>query len=231
MADIFWWIIFPYITLAIMIFGTLYRYAFRQLSWTAPSTEMFEKKKLKVGSLLFHWGLVFAFIGHVMGIVIPRQVYDFIGIDGHMYHVMAIVTGSIAGLMVVIGLVVLLYRKLTVSRVRAHATFGSYFSVVMLLIVAGIGVYMTLIYNTTVVAYEYRDTIGPWFRSLFTFQPKYQLMASAPVIFQVHVVSAFLLFASIPFTNMIHFLSLPANYPARAPQQYRSRAQYRKSKV
>lgn len=228
MAEMFWWIVFPYITGTIMIVGLLYRFAFCQLSWAAPSTEMFEKKKLKIGSLLFHYGIIFAFLGHVMGIVIPRQIYDFFGITGHMYHLMAILTGGIAGLMVVVGLVVLLIRKFTVPRVRVHATFGSYFSVGMLLIVAGIGVYMTLVYNTTVVAYEYRTTIGPWFRSLFVFQPKYQLMIATPLVFQIHVVSAFLLFASIPFTNLVHFFSLPVNYPARAPQQYRSRAQYKK---
>lgn len=43
MTGIFWWVVFPYLTLAVMIFGLLYRFAFRQVSWTAPSTEIFEK--------------------------------------------------------------------------------------------------------------------------------------------------------------------------------------------
>lgn len=230
MAHILWWVIFPYITGTIMIVGLLYRYAFRQISWAAPSTEIFEKKKLKIGSLLFHWGIIFAFLGHVMGMVIPRGFYDFFGVTANMYHLGAIAAGGIAGLMVVVGAAILFIRKLTVPRVRAHATFAGYFSLAMMLIVAGMGAYMTLVYNTTVIAYEYRDTIGPWFRSLFSFHPQYDLMASAPIIFQIHVVAAFLLFASIPFTNLIHFFTLPVGYPARAPQQYRSRVQYRKSK-
>jgi len=64
MASIFLWVIFPYVMGTIMIFGLLYRYAFRQISWAAPSTEIFEKKWLSIGSPLFHWGIVFAFIGH-----------------------------------------------------------------------------------------------------------------------------------------------------------------------
>lgn len=230
MANIIWWVIFPYITGTVMIVGLLYRYAFRQISWTAPSTEMFEKKKLKIGSLLFHWGIIFAFIGHVMGMLIPRGLYDFFGITENMYHFGAIVAGGLAGLMVVVGAAILLIRKITEPRVRAHATFASYFSLAMLLIVAGLGVYMTLVYNTTVIAYEYRDTIGPWFRSLFLFHPQYNLMGGVPVSFQIHIVAAFLLFASIPFTNLIHFFTLPVHYPARAPQQYRSREQYKKTK-
>lgn len=230
MSDIFWWVIFPYITLVIMVVGVLYRFAFRQLTWAAPSTEFFEKKWLRIGSPLFHWGIVLAFIGHVMGMIIPKGFYESLGISDHLYHIGAIYGGGLAGLMVVSGLVILLIRKITIDPVRVHATFADFFTVISLLIIAGIGLYMTAIYNTTVEAYEYRETIGPWFRSLFTLQPKYYLMESVPLIFKIHVIAAFGLFASIPFTRLIHFYSLPANYINRAPQQYRSRAQFKKKK-
>lgn len=228
MTAIFWWIIFPYITGLIMIVGVLYRFAFRQLSWAAPSTEFFEKKWLRIGSPLFHWGIVFAFIGHLMGMVVPKGFYDYFGITDEMYHAGGIIGGGVAGLMVVSGLIILLIRRITVERVRIHSTFADFFMVISLLIVAGIGAYMTIIYNTTVVEYEYRSTIGPWFRSLFIFQPKYQLMTGVPLLFRIHVIVAFGLFASIPFTRLIHFYSLPVTYPMRAPQQYRSRSGYKK---
>lgn len=228
MEAIFWWVIFPYLCGAILIVGTLYRFVYDKVGWYAPSTEFFEKKWLRIGSLSFHWGILFAFIGHVMGILIPKSFYDAIGISEHEYHLFAIVGGAVAGLMVVFGLVVLLARKISIRSVRAHAGFADYFAILLLLIVAGIGTYMTLIYNTTVVAYEYRTTIGPWFRSLFIFQPKYELMTAVPVIFQVHVLLSFLLFASIPFTKLVHMFSFPARYAVRAPQQYRARDEYRR---
>ncbi|GGH75234.1 nitrate reductase subunit gamma [Compostibacillus humi] len=231
MADIFWWVIFPYITGTIMIFGLLYRYAFRQLTWAAPSTNFLEKKWLRIGSPLFHYGIIFAFIGHVMGMVIPMEFYQSLGISDHAYHIGAIWGGGLAGLMVVFGLVILLIRKITIDPVRIKATFADFFTVLALLFVAGTGTYMTIIYNTTVVAYEYRETIGPWFRSLFIFQPKYELMGGVPFIFKLHVVSAFALFASIPFTRLVHIFSFPIRYPARPPQQYRSRSNYRKQGV
>ncbi|HET7627169.1 MAG TPA: respiratory nitrate reductase subunit gamma [Bacillales bacterium] len=227
MTEIFFWVIFPYIAGTVMIFGLLYRFAFRQLTWAAPSTEIFEKKKLRLGSQLFHWGIIFAFIGHIMGIIIPHSVYDFFNVPDEWYHTMAILTGGAAGLMIVVGLFILLVRKFAVPRVRAHTSFADYYSIVLLLLVSGLGAYMTIVYNTTVVAYEYRTTIGPWFRSLFIFQPRYELMTAVPLLFQVHVVIAFLLFASIPFTKLVHFFALPIRYPARAPQQYRARDGYR----
>ncbi|MCR1835089.1 respiratory nitrate reductase subunit gamma [Oceanobacillus caeni] len=227
MAGIFWWVIFPYIALTIMILGLLYRFTFRQLTWAAPSTNFLEKKWLRIGSPLFHYGIIFAFIGHVMGMVIPMEFYQRIGISDHLYHIGAMWGGGIAGLMVVVGLVILLIRKITIDPVRIKATFADFFSVLALLFVAGTGTYMSIIYNTTVVAYEYRATIGPWFRSLFVFMPKYELMIGIPWILKIHVASAFAFFATIPFTRLVHIFSFPIRYPARSPQQYRSRDNYR----
>lgn len=231
MAEIFWWVIFPYLTGLIMIVGLLYRYAYRQLTWAAPSTQFFEKKWLRIGSPLFHYGILFAFIGHLMGMVIPLRFYHAIGISDHLYHMGAIYGGGLAGLMVTVGLIILLIRKMIIDPVRIHATFADFYTVIALIIVCGIGTYMAIIYNTTVGAYEYRDTIGVWFRSLFTFQPQYQLMEHVPFIFKLHVIASFGLIASIPFTRLIHFYSIPAKYPTRAPQQYRSRSGYRKKSL
>ncbi|RCW67020.1 respiratory nitrate reductase subunit gamma [Saliterribacillus persicus] len=231
MEGIFWWVIFPYLTLAIMIIGSIYRFASNQISWVAPSTEFFEKKWLKIGSPLFHYGILLAFIGHVMGMLIPIEFYQWIGVSDHMYHFGAIYGGGLAGLMVVAGAIILLIRKMTIDRLRIHATFADWFSVISLIIVAGIGVYMTIIYNTTVVEYEYRLTIGPWFRSLFIFQPQYKLMLDVPLIFKIHVITAFALFASIPFTRLVHLYSAPIHYPMRAPQQYRSRSAFKRKGI
>ncbi|HLR61694.1 MAG TPA: respiratory nitrate reductase subunit gamma [Lentibacillus sp.] len=231
MGAIFWWVIFPYITLAIMIFGSIYRFAYRQMTWVAPSTEFFEKKKwLRIGSPLFHYGLLFAFFGHLM-MLIPIEFYRAIGVTDHLYHQFAIYAGGLAGLMVVAGAVVLLIRKMVIDRVRVHATFADFFSVISLIIVAGLGVYMTLIYNTTVVAYEYRETIGPWIRSLFVFRPQYELMGGVPFVFQLHVITAFALFASIPFTRLVHLYSAPVHYLNRPYQQYRSRSAYKRKGI
>ncbi|GAA0611394.1 respiratory nitrate reductase subunit gamma [Virgibacillus siamensis] len=230
MTGIFWWVIFPYVTLAIMVFGLLYRFAFRQLTWAAPSTEFFEKKWLRLGSPLFHWGIIFAFIGHIMGIVIPMEFYHALGISDHLYHMGAVYGGGLAGIATVAGLVILLIRKIVIDPVRIHATFADFFTVIALLIVAGIGMGMTVFGNFTPEEFDYRSAIGPWFRSLFIFHPQYQLMTGIPLVFKLHTITAFGLFASIPFTRLVHFYSIPITYPTRAPQQYRSRAQYKKAK-
>lgn len=229
MEVVFWWTIFPYICGTILIIATFYRFVFRRKSWTAPSTEIFEKKGLGIASVLFHYGIIFAFVGHVMGVLIPLSVYNAIGVTDHIYHFFAIAGGGVAGLMVVIGLVLMLIRKFNSPRVRAHTTGTSYFTILWLILVAGLGAYMTIVYNTTVGAYEYRLSIGPWFRSLFTFHPRSDLMLGVPLLFKIHIIVAFILFAAIPFTALVHMFSFPLRYPSRAPQQYRSRNGYNKN--
>lgn len=223
MEGIFWWTIFPYLCITVLIVAGFYRFMFRGKSWVAPSTEIFEKRWLRIGSVVFHYGIIFAFMGHVMGVLIPMEVYHALGVSDSLYHFMAIAGGGLAGLMVVIGLVVMLTRKFLFPRVHAHTTGGGYFTLLWLILVAGLGTYMTLIYNTTVGEYEYRESIGPWFRSLFTLSPRSDLMLEVPILFKVHILLSFALFAAIPFTRLVHMFSLPVRYPMRAPQQYRSR--------
>ncbi|WP_010530756.1 respiratory nitrate reductase subunit gamma [Lentibacillus jeotgali] len=228
MSDIFWWVIFPYACLIIMILGLLYRFAFLQLTWAAPSTEFFEKKWLRLGSPLFHWGVIFAFFGHIMGIVIPMSFYEALGVSDHLYHMGAVYGGSLAGIVMVAGLIILLIRKIVFDPVRVHATFADFYSVIALLVIAAIGTYITMFGNYTPNEFDYRTAIGPWFRSLFILNPQYELMTNIPFVFKLHTLLGFGLFASIPFTRLVHFYSIPVSYPTRAPQQYRSRAQYKK---
>jgi nitrate reductase gamma subunit len=59
---------------------------------------MLEKKKLALGSSLFHWGIFFVIGGHVMGILIPESLYQALGVSEHMYHKIAIGFGLPAGI-------------------------------------------------------------------------------------------------------------------------------------
>ena len=62
-----------------------------------------------------------------------------------------------------------------------------------------------------------------WFRSIFLLQPKPELMAQAPLGFQLHALLAFLLFAMWPFTRLVHVFSAPIGYLTRPYLVYRSK--------
>ncbi len=55
--DIFFWLVFPYISLTIFVLGHIYRYNTDQFGWTAKSSQFLEQKRLRIGSTLFTTGL------------------------------------------------------------------------------------------------------------------------------------------------------------------------------
>ena len=223
----FWWLIYPYLALAVMILGSFYRYAHNPMSWGSRSSELLEKNKLKWGSQLFHWGILAVIVGHVMGLLVPLSLYNALGITPAMYHGGADILGALAGLATWIGLLILIIRRFGNVRVRRNSSISDVVSLLLLFIVVSTGNYITIIRNNLVGPYEYRATIGPWVRGLLGLHPNAALMAHVPLMFQVHIILAFTLFAIWPFTRLVHVYSLPLAYLRRAPIQYRDRSQYR----
>ena len=72
-------------------------------------------------------------------------------------------------------------------------------------------------------AYNYRETVSVWFRSIFILQPDVDAMAEAPSAFHIHVLVAMLLFAMWPFTRLVHAFTAPVHYLFRPYIVYRSR--------
>ena len=107
----------PYIVTMIFIVGMFWRYKFDRYGWTSRSSQIYESRLLRIGSPLFHVGLLMALGGHFMGLVIPASYTEEVGINDHIYHIVAVTLGSIAGVMVVSGMAILIYRRRTVLRV------------------------------------------------------------------------------------------------------------------
>ncbi|OZU90177.1 respiratory nitrate reductase subunit gamma [Virgibacillus indicus] len=232
--DIFLWIILPYISITIFILGHIYRYNTDQFGWTAKSSEFLEKKRLRFGSTVFHWGIIFVFFGHVAGLLIPKLWFDVLGITDDMYHFGAIWFGGLAGLAVVIGGFFLFLRRVAVKRIVKNSSVSDYVALIMLGIVVLVGFTNTAGYTATGGDFDYRVTIGPWLREILTLQPSQGMvlaMAQAPIGFQLHVSLAFVLFAIWPFTRLVHVFSLPLKYLTRNYVVYRNQKPYHKAKV
>ena len=224
----FLWVIFPYLSLVTFVLGHVYRYRYDQYGWTPKSSQILERRMLMWGVLLFHWGLLFVFGGHVMGLFVPIEVYRAMGVSDHNYHLLSLWAGSVVGVVALIGILLLNLRRWFVARIRSNTETIKFATDALLLVVILLGMAATIGYRVYVSQYElqeefeYRETIGPWFRSLFYFSPQPELMVGAPLIFQLHTLSAFLLFALWPFSSLVHAWSVPLGYLRRSHVQYRS---------
>ncbi|MCY8347031.1 respiratory nitrate reductase subunit gamma [Bacillus haynesii] len=217
------WVILPYIVITIFIGGHIYRYQHDQFGWTAKSSEMLEKKKLALGSSLFHWGIFFVIGGHVMGILIPESLYQALGVSEHMYHKIAIGFGLPAGIAALSGLLILTYRRFTDKRIRKTSSAGDLITLVALLFVMTTGLAATFL-NIDSKGFDYRTTISPWFRNIFLFKPDAGLMANVPLWFKVHIIMGYVIFIVWPFTRLVHVFSIPLKYLTRSYVVYRKRA-------
>jgi nitrate reductase gamma subunit len=216
----FLWVILPYLVLTIFIGGHIWRYQYDQFGWTSKSSEVLEKRQLRLGSLLFHWGILFVFFGHVMGILIPEPVYETLGISEEAYHLIALVGGIPAGLAALIGLIILIRRRLTVKRVRVTSSRGDWVALFFLAMAILTGLSSTML-NIDSNGFDYRTTIGPWFRSVLMFRPNPAYMEQVPIWFKFHIIAALGIFAVWPFTRLVHVFSLPLRYLRRSYVVYR----------
>lgn len=218
------WVALPYTCLAIFVVGHAWRFRNGMLTWTTRSTQLLERRLLRIGSPLFHLGLLAVIGGHVLGILVPKHLTERAGISEHLYHTVSVAAGTTAGVAMTLGFAILLYRRQRVSRVRRTTTGADRATYALLGIVILSGMWATVGVNLLGGGYDYRETVGPWFRGLFMFDPDPALMSGAPLVYQLHALGAMLLYALWPFSRLVHAWSVPLAYLRRSPILYRSRS-------
>ncbi|AOH45181.1 respiratory nitrate reductase subunit gamma [Propionibacterium sp. NM47_B9-13] len=220
------WLVLPYLSIVLFIGGMIWRYRTDQFGWTSRSSQWNEPAILRWSSPLFHFGILFVFLGHVLGLVFPAPWICAIGITEDAYHVMATVLGGAAGLAALIGLFGLLYRRFVMKSVRLTTTRMDIVTYVLLTLAVALGCWATVHQQMIVGGYDYRNTISPWFRSIALFQPRPALMAAVPLDYKMHVLAGLILLSVWPFTRLVHAISAPVSYPTRPYVVYRSRNQH-----
>lgn len=225
------WLVIPYVCITTFVVGHIWRYRRDQFTWTTRSTQLLERKLLRVGSLLFHLGMLAVIGGHVLGILVPKAATEMVGVSESMYHTVSVAAGASAGTAMTIGFLILLYRRLTVPRVRQSTTPTDRLVYLLLLAAILTGMWATVGVNLFGGGYDYRESVGPWFRGLFLLDPKPALMSSAPLIYQLHAITTILLLAVWPFSRLVHAWSVPITYVKRSPILYRRRAAHSRISV
>jgi nitrate reductase gamma subunit len=221
-ADLFIWLVLPYVSVTIFLVGHWWRYRTDQFGWTSRSTQMLESRQLAWGSTLFHWGALAVIAGHVAGILVPASVTSRVGISENLYHHLSGIAGGVAGLVCLAGFGILAFRRSSNHRIRVTTTTSDVIVFVLLGTLIVLGDILTFGYNVFGSGYDYRATVGPWFRHLW-YDPQPSLMADTPVGYQIHAALPWLLYAVWPFSRLVHVWSIPLQYLGRPYILYRSR--------
>ncbi|WP_007023897.1 respiratory nitrate reductase subunit gamma [Saccharomonospora iraqiensis] len=225
------WVVVPYVSIAIFVVGHVWRYRYDKFGWTTRSSQLYENRLLRLGSPLFHFGILVVAVGHVGGLLIPKSWTGAVGISDTAYHVMAVALGVVAGFATLVGAAILVYRRRTVGPVFSATTRNDKVMYVLLLGTIVLGLGTTVLGNLVENPHDYRETVSPWFRSIFSFQPEPELMTRATLGFQLHALAAWALFAFWPFSRLVHVFSMPLGYLTRPYIVYRSRDAARDSRT
>ena len=202
--------VFPYLCLATFVVGHAYRYVTDRYGWNARSSEFLEKKALFAGSVIFHWGIVFTFIGHAGGLLMPQGVLDRFGVNSQAHMEIAYWSGLAVGIAAFAGALLLLNRRLTHPRVQAVYRLNDTITISAVVLVVGVG-----LYNVLFGHYNVLYSVAPWIRGIVTFTPDAMLMKTVPLSYKIHVIAAWALLGFSPFSRLVHIWSAPFSYALR----------------
>ena len=209
------WVVLPYLAAATFAVGHVWRWRFDRLGWTSQSSQLLEQRWLRIGSPLFHIGVLGVLAGHVLGMLVPAGMTQAVGVSDHLYHVVSLTAGGTFGAVALAGIVVLTLRRLLVPAVRRAGRRVDLAVDVLLLAVIALGMGATIGWQLGVGEYVYRDTVSVWVRQLLTLHPDASLMSGAPWIDQAHVLASLALFALWPFSRLVHVWTVPVQYATR----------------
>ena len=184
---VFFFGIYPYVAIAIMIVGSIIRYDREPYSWRSGSSQLLRRRQLMVGSLLFHLGVLVILGGHLGGLLVPIEVFDWIGIGHGFKQVLAMVAGGVAGVFAIIGATLLVHRRFFDARIRATSSFADNAIILILWVQLALGLATVPLSAGHLDGSEMVKFMS-WARGLYTFD----LMASSYVehvhpIFKIHL--------------------------------------------
>ncbi len=208
MFENIYYVVFPYISTVLAVGVGLYRYFTNRFSYSSMSSQFLENRVLFWGSVPWHYGIVIILITHFLALVIP----DFwVSLHRSAVRTMIIeLIGGALGLFTVLGILVLIIRRIVNAKARPVTTVMDWILLIDLLLQVAAGLYIALFERWGSLWYEY--TAMPWLVSLAMFIPRIDFITPLPWIVRFHMINAFVLIGLFPFTRLVHVFTIPISY-------------------
>ncbi len=203
---------FPYIAITVMIVGSIIRYERDPFTWKSGSSQMLRKRMFFWGSVLFHVGVLFILGGHIAGLLVPISVWEFFGVSHGAKQVLAMVSGGLAGLMAIIGAIILLWRRMGDPRIKANSTIADTGILILLTLQLALGLATVPVSAQHLDGSEMMLFIN-WAQAVVYFgaDPASYLIGASWVV-KTHVLLGLTIFLLFPFTRLVHMVSAPVRF-------------------
>jgi nitrate reductase gamma subunit len=209
---------YPYVCISAFVFGSLIRFDREQYTWRASSSQLLRKRQLAWGSNLFHFGILFLFLGHTVGLLTPKAIYTLV-MTPSQKQMIAIVAGGIAGAICFIGLSLLLHRRLFDARIRQTSTYMDLAILFILWVQLLLGL-VTLPFSFAHTDGSVMITLSQWAQGVLTVQPiDAKTLQGLDWPYLAHLVLGMTIFLLFPFSRLVHVWSAPLWYLGRRGYQ------------
>ena len=208
MLDTILFVVFPYLAVALAIAGSLYRFRAHQFTYSSLSSQWLESKRLFWGAVPWYFGVVPILPIHLGAFVVPGVMAVLHGTPTTLY--LAELLGKVLSLLASAGVVVLIVRRLSSSKLQAVTTPMDWVVLMLLLNQILLGLWIAFFYRWG--AAWFLDTATPWVQSLTTFRPQTETVTALPWVPKLHFLNATLLIALVPVSRLVHLLVFPLAY-------------------
>ena len=197
---------YPYICLSIFLLGSLLRFDRDQYTWKSDSSQLLRAGQLRLGSNLFHVGVLFLLGGHTLGMLTPHFLYEPFMTAGSK-QIMAMVSGGAFGVLGLIGVSMLLQRRLGDERIRINSKTSDIVLLVLLWLQLALGL-ATIPLSAQHLDGSMMMKLADWAQHIVTFQAGApELLNGASWVFKLHMFLGMSIFLIFPFTRLVHVWS------------------------
>jgi nitrate reductase gamma subunit len=217
--------IFPYIALVVFFVGSLVRFDRDQYTWKSDSSQMLKAGQLRWGSNLFHIGILGIFFGHLVGLLTPLAIWHALGVTPAAKQLLAVIAGGAAGALCLVGLILLIHRRLTEPRIRATSRPMDMAVLLLLLAQLLLGLFSIAV-SVQHLDGEEMIKLMMWAQHIVTFRGDAAgYVADVALVFKLHLLLGMTIFLIFPFSRLVHIWSgfAAVGYLVRAYQVVRSR--------
>ncbi len=206
----------PHIAIAIFMFGIFTRLIMGNKTVQAESTQFLADKQVKLGSNLFHVGIIFVFFGHLT-LFIPEWLYHMV-MTTETKRIIALSMGSFFGLMALVGMIILIIRRFSAPRIKMNSSFQDHFILLLLLVEVIFG--LSAVAGTATGPIEKYAALSEWAQAVVTFQPDAgNILLNHSIQYKLHIVTGLFIFMIFPYTKLMHILVFPFVYVFRSGYQ------------
>ena len=216
--------LYPYVCLTIFLLGSLIRFDRDQYTWKSDSSQLLRTGQLRLGSNLFHVGVLFLLFGHTVGMLTPHFLYEPF-ISAGAKQLLAMVSGGLFGVLGFVGVTILLHRRLSDERIRINSKTSDIVLLVLLWLQLLLGL-ATIPLSAQHLDGSMMMRLAEWAQRIVTFRSGApELLAEVGLIFKLHMFLGMSIFLVFPFTRWVHVWSGfgAAAYLVRPYQLVRSR--------